>query len=230
MNGFQGDENAEKFCSKLWSISYVNLHAWNNTLSFILMQIGYDIELVFDIVLDIIILKMKDKNRLEPYWRYWHVMKASNNSERRKENSIIRFRILCSICPSFLTSDWVYTLQTHTLIDCHSCLLQTLFWLWVPWTETWNSTPTEDSFCFIILIVHFCVPAIGKYTASFGPLWTRLVHFTPLRITYLGTTLHQPARLKAKEESGTIFFTYIFDHKVIKPQLFSSLSGWFILT
>ena len=31
------------------------------------MQIGYDIELVFDIVLDIIILKMKDKNRLEPY-------------------------------------------------------------------------------------------------------------------------------------------------------------------
>ena len=138
MNGFQGDENAEKFCSKLWSISYVNLHAWNNTLSFILMQIGYDRELVFDIVLDIIILKMKDKNRLEPYWRYWHVMKASNNSERRKENSIIRFRILCSICPSFLTSDWVYTLQTHTLIDCHSCLLQTLF-CWLSWNMELHS-------------------------------------------------------------------------------------------
>ena len=42
------------------------------------------------------------------------------SSERRKENSI-RFRILCSSCPSFLTSDWVYTLQTHThwLIAIH---------------------------------------------------------------------------------------------------------------
>ena len=155
------------------------------------MQIGYD-NSVYDILLDII-LKTKDKNRLESSldtsWK-------QATQKRRKENSI-RFRILCSSCPSFLTSDWVYTLQTHIhwLIAIHVfSLLQTIFW--VLWNKKHGSSLQWKTHLVSLFWEYFCVPAIRKYTASFGPLWTRLVHFTPLRITYLGTTLHQPDRLK----------------------------------